>query len=407
MTDMSPFAGRGNDPHFDCGQPFSCQYMAVDLRDGRYGVFVVHRDSREWWRLIAIFSSLSRAEAYAEVENECADYCAPDNTVERDRRIQHRPHLAEEWSPASEELPAEPETAVTPANFRRPPKPESNPEPTIEPAQTPAEAAPIYVYTPEPTQAPTPDPESTPAIAPISASEPGSAPVMAVPERTLKICERCQKTIPAPRGYRAQTKYCTPCAEAIQLERTVEANRAARERAEAARAKWLPPAARETPQPAPHPLQAQPETIPERREEAPEANADDPEPHVEAEPDPPSIAAPPSGKSWCAWCGDATEEGAEFCSDECEDEHRTDEWQNREAEPLKIGPLPPAKPFNPALSEAFANRRAGGCSWPSGDPETADFSFCGKPTSGGRSYCDQHHSAAYVRKRSREGATAQ
>lgn len=35
------------------------------------------------------------------------------------------------------------------------------------------------------------------------------------------------------------------------------------------------------------------------------------------------------------------------------------------------------------------------CRWPSGDPQTADFGFCGAPARPGSAYCPRHHARAY------------
>ncbi len=40
---------------------------------------------------------------------------------------------------------------------------------------------------------------------------------------------------------------------------------------------------------------------------------------------------------------------------------------------------------------------AGMCSWPEGDPGTANFQFCGKPALDSKPYCADHCSKAYVR----------
>jgi GcrA cell cycle regulator len=37
------------------------------------------------------------------------------------------------------------------------------------------------------------------------------------------------------------------------------------------------------------------------------------------------------------------------------------------------------------------------CRWPIGDPDTSDFTFCGKPQDGGRPYCEGHSRLAYKR----------
>lgn len=37
------------------------------------------------------------------------------------------------------------------------------------------------------------------------------------------------------------------------------------------------------------------------------------------------------------------------------------------------------------------------CQWPSGDPGTAEFRFCGTPAIRGKSYCPDHYARAYIR----------
>ena len=39
------------------------------------------------------------------------------------------------------------------------------------------------------------------------------------------------------------------------------------------------------------------------------------------------------------------------------------------------------------------------CVWPSGDPKTTDFSFCGKPIEPGKPYCHEHCVLAYTNTR--------
>jgi hypothetical protein len=41
------------------------------------------------------------------------------------------------------------------------------------------------------------------------------------------------------------------------------------------------------------------------------------------------------------------------------------------------------------------------CRWPIGDPQVADFHFCGKPKVDGHPYCDFHMVRAYQPARSR------
>jgi GcrA cell cycle regulator len=37
------------------------------------------------------------------------------------------------------------------------------------------------------------------------------------------------------------------------------------------------------------------------------------------------------------------------------------------------------------------------CRWPIGDPDTSDFTFCGRPSDGSRPYCQGHAGMAYKR----------
>ena len=39
------------------------------------------------------------------------------------------------------------------------------------------------------------------------------------------------------------------------------------------------------------------------------------------------------------------------------------------------------------------------CAWPSGDPKTTDFSFCGEPIEPGKPYCYEHCVLAYTNTR--------
>jgi GcrA cell cycle regulator len=44
----------------------------------------------------------------------------------------------------------------------------------------------------------------------------------------------------------------------------------------------------------------------------------------------------------------------------------------------------------------LADLNAHDCRWPSGDPLTSHFGFCGKPAVEGEPYCDEHCSRAYI-----------
>jgi GcrA cell cycle regulator len=55
----------------------------------------------------------------------------------------------------------------------------------------------------------------------------------------------------------------------------------------------------------------------------------------------------------------------------------------------------------PSMTARFGKSASGGrsaCSWPIGDPKTADFHFCGESNEPGRPYCATHCAQAYQRK---------
>lgn len=54
----------------------------------------------------------------------------------------------------------------------------------------------------------------------------------------------------------------------------------------------------------------------------------------------------------------------------------------------------------PSMTARFGKNIAGraSCSWPIGDPKTADFHFCGETNEPGRPYCSTHCAQAYQRK---------
>ena len=51
-----------------------------------------------------------------------------------------------------------------------------------------------------------------------------------------------------------------------------------------------------------------------------------------------------------------------------------------------------SEPMNPI---SFAGIKDGLCRWPLGEPEDLGFKFCGRNSSDGMVYCDEHHSLAY------------
>lgn len=140
MADVSLNNTCGADLLFDGACELIAQYIAADLRDGRFGVFVVHRDTREWWRLVAVFSSWERAERYANVENDCAPESHPDpkypNRIEPD----------EVAAPAT--LPPEPPSHLAmaaAAPFHEPAKPALSPPPVSQKPDDLADLPPALV----------------------------------------------------------------------------------------------------------------------------------------------------------------------------------------------------------------------------------------------------------------------
>lgn len=179
MADASPYSARDLDWNFDLGEPQICKYLPVDLRDGRFAVFVIHRESREWWRLVAIFSTWDRAERYAEVETEC-QYDLREPVAQE----AETPVYLEVTTPAPATLPPEP-----PTGLRAPEKPAddlSNLPPTL-----------------------------------LAELSPGTLAAAIVPEPLSdKPCARCGAMLPTRRANNPQAKYCSPgCSAAAQKER--------------------------------------------------------------------------------------------------------------------------------------------------------------------------------------------
>jgi hypothetical protein len=103
VAEHSVYSPRDWDFQSEIGGRMDCKYVALDLRDGRYAAFLVHRKTQEWWRLVAVFSTWDRAYNYCDMENllilSQADY---DNN---DRDLSSVEH--EERSPAPDTLPAD------------------------------------------------------------------------------------------------------------------------------------------------------------------------------------------------------------------------------------------------------------------------------------------------------------
>ncbi|HEX2581892.1 MAG TPA: GcrA family cell cycle regulator [Dongiaceae bacterium] len=52
----------------------------------------------------------------------------------------------------------------------------------------------------------------------------------------------------------------------------------------------------------------------------------------------------------------------------------------------------------PSMTSRIGGGNMRGCSWPIGDPKSADFHFCGDANVPGRPYCLEHCAVAYQRK---------
>jgi GcrA cell cycle regulator len=52
-------------------------------------------------------------------------------------------------------------------------------------------------------------------------------------------------------------------------------------------------------------------------------------------------------------------------------------------------------PVEPGLVRDTTGLRLHVCKWPIGDPQAADFSFCGRRALGGGPYCPEHHRLAH------------
>jgi hypothetical protein len=72
-----------------------------------------------------------------------------------------------------------------------------------------------------------------------------------------------------------------------------------------------------------------------------------------------------------------------IADDEADDEADVDEDM-----PLALLALAWFEPA-PGAAAAILGLRADSCRWPSGDPSTPEFSFCGAPLAIGR-YCERH-----------------
>lgn len=64
--------------------------------------------------------------------------------------------------------------------------------------------------------------------------------------------------------------------------------------------------------------------------------------------------------------------------------------------PKRGSPIKP-KPEKKTNVVSMAQLRPGMCVWPTGDPSTEDFHFCGDKAAVGRPYCETHCERAYVK----------
>jgi hypothetical protein len=85
------------------------EYQALALPGGMFGVFVVHEDAPEWYRLIGTFASKERADQYAEIENMFLEDFDETETWSKMQRAEI----------ASPPALSSPPSAVVPGNFVR------------------------------------------------------------------------------------------------------------------------------------------------------------------------------------------------------------------------------------------------------------------------------------------------
>lgn len=205
MAKTSVYCGEDLDFELDnFGDTYSYHYVPVDLRDGRFGVFIRHCETRDWWRLVAVFSTWERAYHYAYVENDCREY--RESELTKGRTPEPIAIDAEARTPAPETLPAEPASAlISPLSFAKA-------EPQAEPG-TPASNAPTEV----------------------------SPPAVAGPTKT---CLECGKAFGGKRARYAKTMFCSDdCRRAAGEKRLLERARETVREAEAVVETTAPPPA--------------------------------------------------------------------------------------------------------------------------------------------------------------------
>jgi GcrA cell cycle regulator len=69
--------------------------------------------------------------------------------------------------------------------------------------------------------------------------------------------------------------------------------------------------------------------------------------------------------------------------------------------PRAPAPVPVMRAVPPAVVRPFPRSSARSCCWPIGEPGTPEFRFCTEEAAGGKPYCLEHASIAYVKARDR------
>lgn len=72
------------------------------------------------------------------------------------------------------------------------------------------------------------------------------------------------------------------------------------------------------------------------------------------------------------------------------------------AAPLQQAQPVAPEPLAPTLQVSLDQLNAFTCRWPIGDPQEADFSFCGRTCSAAETYCPGHRALAYVPVKKRQ-----
>lgn len=215
MANVSPYAPRGGNMALDARdtKDYASEYIAADLRDGRFGVFLVHRNSREWWRLVAIFSTWQRAVKYATVESDCAP------SLEEERPKDYAAVWDQERLPAPVTLPPEPPSALRArkeiiASLTADDLRDLSPE-LLAQLRQPAQA--IAAATAGATE--TPEPQPLPEAAPVSIAP--QTTTAAQPDVVPRRCPECGEPIVGKRAANPKTKYCSDACGKVASKKRV------------------------------------------------------------------------------------------------------------------------------------------------------------------------------------------